>query len=228
MRKILGYSLLFLLILAQNLVATDKNPNEPNDSNNPFWTKSGAFVKEPNDLSKLLQTRWGDIISVIQKEDIDEKVKKSEINKIITPVFDFQLMAKLALGKKNWLKLTPPQREKFSQLFMERLKNSYLEKIKLYTNEKSLYKPIIQKKKKIIYVPTKLTSKENDISIIYKLRESNKFWKIYDVEIEGISILLTYQSQFDDILSHGSVDDLLSKLEQLQPSQPLQQKGSPN
>jgi len=76
-----------------------------------------------------------------------------------------------------------------------------------------LYKPTMQKKENIIYVPMQLTSKENEISIIYKLRKADKFWKIYDVEIEGISILLTYRSQFDDILRSGTINDLLSRLE---------------
>ncbi len=214
MRRILWCGLLVFLIVCQATNANDEDPNDPNESRSTSgWTKSGAFVKDTNDLKKLLQTKWDDIISVIQKKNVEQKVKKNEIDKIITPIFDFPLMAKLALGKKNWQKLTLPQRKKFSQLFVERLKNSYLEKVKLYTDEKALYKPTMQKKENIIYVPMQLTSKENEISIIYKLRKADKFWKIYDVEIEGISILLTYRSQFDDILRSGTINDLLSRLE---------------
>jgi len=214
MRRILWCGLLVFLIVCQATNANDEGPNDPNESRSASgWTKSGAFVKDQNDLTKLLQTKWDDIISVIQKKNVEQKVKKNEIDKIITPIFDFPLMAKLALGKKNWQKLTLPQRKKFSQLFVERLKNSYLEKVKLYTDEKALYKPTMQKKENIIYVPMQLTSKENEISIIYKLRKADKFWKIYDVEIEGISILLTYRSQFDDILRSGTINDLLSRLE---------------
>ena len=50
------------------------------------------------------------------------------------------------------------------------------------------------------------------MDILYKLHKSNDRWKIYDVEIQGVSILLTYRSQFDDILSRGTVEQLLSKL----------------
>jgi phospholipid transport system substrate-binding protein len=49
--------------------------------------------------------------------------------------------------------------------------------------------------------------------MVYKLRKVEKDWKIYDVEIEGVSILLTYRSQFDDILSRSTVEDLLARLE---------------
>jgi phospholipid transport system substrate-binding protein len=59
----------------------------------------------------------------------------------------------------------------------------------------------------------KLINKDSEITILYKLRKADKFWKIYDVEIQGVSILLTYRSQFDDILRRGTVKDLLSRLE---------------
>jgi phospholipid transport system substrate-binding protein len=52
--------------------------------------------------------------------------------------------------------------------------------------------------------------------MLYKLRKVAKRWKIYDVEIQGVSILLTYRSQFDEILSRGTVEDLLSRLEKPQ------------
>jgi phospholipid transport system substrate-binding protein len=187
-----------------------------------------ADSKDPNDPKELLRTKWDAVVSVLQKKDIDQKAKEREINKIVSPIFDFPLMAKLALGKKNWPKLTPPQREKFTQLFVERLKRSYREKITLYTDEKVLFKPAVQKKR-TIYIPMELISKDKKVAILYKLRkvaERRKIkvdgrwkikvherWKIYDVEIRGISILLTYRSQFDDILRRGTVKDLLSRLE---------------
>ena len=96
--------------------------------------------------------------------------------------------------------------------------NFFLNKYQLKTiasseDEKAYFKPILQKKKNIIYIPMQLTSKEKETAILYKLRKADKYWKIYDVEIQGVSILLTYRSQFDDILRRGTVKDLLSQLE---------------
>jgi len=79
-----------------------------------------------------------------------------------------------------------------------------------------LYKPAVQKKKNVIYLPTQLTSEDKEVAILYKFRKMDPpqaGWKIYDVEIQGVSILLTYRSQFDDILRRGTVKDLLSRLE---------------
>lgn len=171
-----------------------------------------ADHKDPNDPNELLRTKWNAVISVLQKKDIDEKAKEKQVSKIVSPIFDFPLMAKLALGRKHWPKLTPPQREKFTRLFVERLKTSYREKVALYTNERVSFKPAVQKKK-IVYIPMELISKDKKIVMLYKLRKVDKRWKIYDVEIQGVSILLTYRSQFDDILRNGTVEDLLSRLE---------------
>jgi len=182
---------LVLLVAGQGVQADDKDPNDPNE---------------------LLRTKWNAVISVLQRKDIDEKAKEKQVSKIVSPIFDFPLMAKLALGRKHWPKLTPPQREKFTRLFVERLKTSYREKVALYTNERVSFKPAVQKKK-IVYIPMELISKDRKIVMLYKLRKVDKRWKIYDVEIQGVSILLTYRSQFDDILRSGTVEDLLSRLE---------------
>ncbi|MHC4543709.1 MAG: Tgt2/MlaC family protein [Planctomycetota bacterium] len=208
--KSLSYALLIFLIAGLGIYAADKYPNDPNEL---LRSKLCPIVKDPNELRDLFQSRWDAVIIILQKKDIDEKVKKEQIYKIVSPLFDFPLMAKLTLGRKNWPKLSPPQRDKFTRLFTNRLKSSYLENIKLYKNEKASFKPISQKKKNIIYIPMQLKSKEKKTAILYKLRKADKYWKIYDIEIQGVSILLTYRSQFDDILRRGTVKDLLSQLE---------------
>jgi len=176
-----------------------------------------ADNKDPNNTEELLRNKWDAIISILQKKDIYQKAKEKQISKIVSSIFDFPLMAKLTLGRKHWPKLTPPQRDKFTQLFTERLKKSYREKIALYKDEKVLFKPKEQKKK-TIYIPSELTYKDKKVAILYKLRKVDKRWKIYDVEIQGVSILLTYRSQFAEILRRGTVKDLLSRLEKPPPN----------
>jgi len=173
---------------------------------------ANAADKDPNDPNELLRTKFNAVISVLQNKDIDQKAKERQISEIVVPIFDFPLMAKLSLGRKHWPKLTTPQREKFTELFVERLKASYREKIMLYTEEKVVFKPTVQKKK-TTHIPVELVSKDKKVAMLYKLRKVDERWKIYDVEIEGVSVLLTYRSQFDDILRFGTVEDLLSQME---------------
>ena len=206
----LKYALVIFLFAGQGVYAANKYSSDPNEL---LRAESCPIVKDPNELSDLLQSRWNAVITILKKEELDEKVKAEQIYKIVGPLFDFSLMAKLTLGRKNWPKLSTSQQDKFIRLFTQRLKSSYLEKVKLYKDEKDLYKPIQKKKDTVIYVPMQLTTKDSEMTILYKLRKADKYWKIYDVEIQGVSILLTYRSQFDDILRRGTVKDLLSQLE---------------
>jgi len=225
--KSIWCALLVVLVAGQGVDAGDRDPNDPNellraksgavveDPNDPnelLLSKWDAVVKDPNDPNELVRAKWDAVVKVLQAKDLDKKVKERLISKIVSPMFDFPLMAKLVLGRRHWPKLTTPQREKFTRLFTERLRTSYLEKIKLYTDEKASLKPAVQKKT-TIYIPMQLLSKDKKIAILYKLRKVDKRWKIYDVEIQGVSILLTYRSQFDDILRRSTVTDLLSRLE---------------
>lgn len=202
MKSIWGF-ILIILIASQCVYAGSNDSNDPNSPDDPNY---------PNDPCELLQVKWGGVIKVLQNKEIDQEAKEKKINKIVNPIFDFPLMAKLALGREHWPKFTPPQREKFTRLFIQLLMTSYREKVSLYTDENVQFKPAV-KKKTTVYIPMELKSKDRKVAILHKLRKAGKRWKVYDVEIQGISILLTYKSQFDDILKNGTVEDLLSRLE---------------
>ncbi len=197
--KSLWIAIIIILIMCQCVNAGSKDPNDPN---------------YPSDPNELIRTKWDAVISVLRTKDLDQNAREKKINKIVSPIFDFPLMAKLALGREHWTEFTVPQREKFTRLFVERLRISYREKIAVYTDEQVVFKPAM-KKKSTIYIPMELKTKDKKIALMHKLRKVGKRWKVYDVEIQGISILLTYRSQFDDILSKGTVEDLLSRLEEL-------------
>jgi len=194
--------------------------NDANDPNELWWSRWDAHVKDPNDPVELVTAKWNAVLKVLQAKDLDQETKERIIDRIVSPMFDFPLMGQLALGRTHWPKLDAAQREKFIRLFVARLKALYLEKTALYTNEKFVLKPAVPRKN-TIQIPMTLISEGKEISILYKLHrldEPSKSkaagrWRIYDVEIEGVSILLTYRSQFDDILRRGSVQDLLTQLE---------------
>ena len=227
--------ILVLLVLGRDVGADEKYPKDANeqseaksdsgvkDANDPnelWWSRWDAFVKDPNDPNELLGSKWNAVVTVLQNKELDQKLKKKIIDKIMSPVFDSELMAKLVLGRTHWPKLTAPQHKRFTELFAERLKSFYLEKTTLYKNEKVLFKPAMQKKN-TIYIPMVLISNDKEVAILYKLHKMDEerkdkvteHWKIYDVEVQGVSILLTYRSQFDDILYRGGVKELFFQLE---------------
>ncbi|MDH3957605.1 MAG: ABC transporter substrate-binding protein [Desulfobacteraceae bacterium] len=178
-----------LLLLSQAVTADDKSAAE-------------EFIKSNLDA----------VFTVLQNKDLSQETRNSEVEKIVTPMFDFTLMGKLSLGKTYWPELSPDQRERFTELFVERLRRSYLNKLTAYTDEKIIYESPVAVKKKV-HMPTLLISKGKKISMLYKLYPTNNSWKIYDVEIEGVSIIRSYRSQFNEILQKGTFDDLLQKME---------------
>mgnify|MGYP001130457156 CR=1 FL=1 len=192
--KRLLYSAFILLVMTQIVGADDKH-----------------VAKE------LLESKIEAAIAVLQKNDFDLQEKNKQIIEIVTPIFNFPLMAKLSLGRKYWPGVVNEKRQRFTELFTKRLKASYLDKLALYTDEKVVFKTPVQEKRKI-KIQTELISKNNTISMLYKFHKSKNGWLIYDIEIQGVSIISTYRSQFDQVLSKGTIDDLLIKLEQ--PEQP--------
>lgn len=168
---------------------------------------------DDRDVAKvLLENKVDAAIAVLQKKDLDHEEKIKQIIEIVTPLFDFPLMAKLTLGRKYWPGLVNEKRQRFIELFTKRLKTSYIDKLTLYTDEKVVFKTPLQEKRKI-QIPTELISKDNTISMLYKFHKSKHGWLIYDIEIQGVSIISTYRSQFDQVLSKGTIDELLIKLE---------------
>ena len=160
----------------------------------------------------FLKCKLDAVFTVLQIEDLQQEAKKKAVVGIVSPMFDFALMAKLTLGRKYWPKLTTQNKEKFTELFTKLLKRSYLQKLTLYTKEKIMYESSILSKKKI-QIPTSLISMDKKTSILYKLYKSQNDWKIYDMEIQGVSIIRSYRSQFIQILQSGTIEDLLLELE---------------
>ena len=171
-----------------------------------------ALADDKRDAEEIVKRKLDAVFTVLQNEDLDQQAKKKEINAIVTPMFDFALMAKLTLGKKHWPNLPREKKEKFTELYIELLKTSYLDKLALYTDEKVIFEPPAQVKKKV-HIPTELISKDRKTSILYKLYKPVDGWKVYDLEIQGVSIIRSYKSQFGEILQSGTIDDLLRKME---------------
>ena len=176
------------------------------------FLSQAVTAHEKNAAEEFLKSKLDAVFTVLQNKDLTPKAKNSQVVEIVTPMFDFELMAKLSLGKKYWPDLSQDKKERFTELFIERLRQSYLNKLTVYTDEKIIYESPVAVKKKV-HVPTQLISKGKKISMLYKLYSSNNSWKIYDVEIEGVSIIRSYRSQFNEILQKGTFEELLQKMQ---------------
>jgi phospholipid transport system substrate-binding protein len=183
------------------------------------WTLLGMLIGCQSVMAEniipaqeLLKKNLAAVVEVLQKKDLSQETKKQDIVDIVSPMFDFALMAKLTLGRKYWPDLKAEQQEKFTQLFIRRLRATYLDSLTLYTDEKIFFEPPVEVKQKV-HIPTYLLSKDKKIAILYKFYESENNWKIYDLEIQGVSLIRSYQSQFHQILQTETFEDLLAKME---------------
>lgn len=172
-----------------------------------------ALGSEANDVKALLKSNVDAVVELLRNAALDKSVRNEQIINIITPIFDFETMAKLSLGTRYWPTLDETQQSEFSELFIRRLQASYLDKLDVYNDEKVVYgEPLTHGTK--IHVPTTLVAKDSTIEMLYKFYRSGDDWNIYDVEIGGVSVIQTYRSQFDGVLRQGSVADLLDKLKE--------------
>ncbi|MCP4255222.1 MAG: ABC transporter substrate-binding protein [Candidatus Scalindua sp.] len=188
MKKVFCF-LLFFLLLSQVVVANDETEAE-----------------------KILKSSVGKVFSIMLEEGKTLDEKKSEVVKITDDVFGFSLMAKLSIGKEHWSQFNAKQRAEFTNLFTEQFQRFYIDKLDLFSDEEVVFKPATVVKKKKVQVPTVLLSKGKEYSILYKMSNTKAGWKIYDIAIEGVSLIHTYRSQYNHILKSGKVEDLLAKM----------------
>ncbi|MCF8111216.1 MAG: ABC transporter substrate-binding protein [Desulfobacteraceae bacterium] len=171
-------------------------------------------AKDTNSAKILLEDKISSVIKVLEQEDLTDSEKRSKIESIVDPVFNYQLMAKLALGPEHWPKLSRDQKEIFSQRFIKRLKDSYFDKISMYSADQNAdftYGTPAESNGKA-RVPVTVRAGGEKIEMIYKFYRSGDDWKVYDVEVGGVSIIRSYRSQFDEVLSDGTVEQLLEEL----------------
>lgn len=170
-----------------------------------------VMAEDAEDVSQLMKNKIDAVLTVLEKADMAEAGKKDKIMAIVEPVIDFELMAKLTLGKTNWARLSESEQEKFIDLFVERLKASYLDKTTLYADQEVVYHSAYKKGSKI-YVPMDVETEDTTANVLYKFYSAGSQWKVYDVEINGVSLIKSYRSQFDEILRSGTVGDLFEEL----------------
>ena len=178
-----------------------------------FLSASAVFGDEAEEVKQLTKSKGNIVISILKDQKLNKEQKKTGILEAIDGLFDFPLMAKLSLGKTHWKKLKKEQRGEFSDLFVARLKLSYLDKLDLYTDEEVVVESAKLTKKNRIEVLTYLVSKDAKNEMLYKLYKTKKGeWKVYDVDILGVSIVQTYRSQFSGILKKESMEQLMDRM----------------
>ncbi|OCC15111.1 ABC-type transport system [Dissulfuribacter thermophilus] len=135
----------------------------------------------------------------INKADANCKKQKDRIHEIAGKFIDFDQVGKLALGrfrrhfsKEEW--------QEFKILFRELLENTYMKRLQEYSGEKIVFESVRRLSEVKAQVDTKVISSTKSIPVSYRLVKRDGCWKVYDILVEGVSLLKNYRQQFTSIL----------------------------
>ena len=171
-----------------------------------------GFAATPKET---VETGVNNIISTLGDPAFKAKAKDAQIAQLgeaIEAVFDFEELSRRTLGRE-WKKMNAEQQKEFVQLFKELLQGVYADRLLAYSDQKIIFDKETMLKKGRAEVQSFLqTSDGKKIPLFYRLSDKSGSWKVYDVIIEGVSMVKNYRTQFREILAKDSPEKLLQIL----------------
>jgi phospholipid transport system substrate-binding protein len=176
------------------------------------------FIAPPLFAGLATDTVKSDVAAVLKilknpanKGEAGKKLKQEQIRTISLRMFDFTELSRRTLGL-NWNKFSTAQRQEFINLFKGILEDAYIDKITSYTDEKIQYTKEIQLSENSVEVQSIIITKSAEIPVYYRMLSKDGQWKVYDVVIEGVSLVNNYRSQFREMLASNPPEYLLDTL----------------
>jgi phospholipid transport system substrate-binding protein len=166
------------------------------------------------------------IIALLQDRDLDLAERNRRITELVKANFDFTSMAQAVLGPQ-WRNATPEQRQRFIDLFSELLEATYRGRLEAYTDDYAGEQ--VQYVQETIkgdraQVDTIVVTRTARIPINFRMIEDQDQWRVYDVVIEGVSLIRNYRGTYDEILRKEGFDGLFARMESK--TKELRQTGS--
>ncbi len=155
------------------------------------------------------------VMQILEDPDLkaDGKVKerRTAVRKVANDIFDFPETARRSLAR-HWPGRTDKEREEFVALFADLLERSYISKIELYGGEKIQYGRE-QVEGDYATLSTKILTKQGqEVPVDYRMLRQGDRWLVYDVVIEGVSLISNYRTQFNKIIQTSSYGELVKKM----------------
>ena len=164
------------------------------------------------DINSMVKKKVSVIFDLLGKQDIEKNERNEKIVGELNEIMDFKLAAYLSLGK-HWKKISKTQKKEFVETFQQYINNYIVEKIDLYTNQKIDIGDSKIVKKGRAELEIGILSGGETLQVNFKLRKNKKKeWRVYDVDIEGGSLITTFRSQFSGVLKNSAFEVLLEKL----------------
>lgn len=170
---------------------------------------ASVFAATPNPVSMLKGTT-SKLISALKQNRSKLRSQPSYVykivDKVLLPQVDTIVMAQSVLGRTGWRKATPAQRREFTNEFTNTVIRTYASALSAYTNEKVVFSPLRggYQGRQVIQINSKIMRQNGPpVAITYSVILRNGKWKIFDLNVEGISLLQSFRSQFSAQLSGG-------------------------
>ncbi len=175
---------------------------------------TSLFAMQSNDVKSQMDSKIHKALSILKNKQESTEQKAKKIFKIFDEVFDYRLMARLSLGRRAWMNISDEQRKKYVENFIKLLKESFIEKLKLYNDQKIQIDNFLKTRRSRAILKTSIIDKKDKTEVDYKFYRSRKRgWIIYDVIVAGVSIIQSYRQQFSDLLQNGSFDNFLKDMQ---------------
>jgi len=171
-----------------------------------------AWAGPPTDQLRASIDR---VIRVLEDPDLRKDVRTAErraaVRKIATEIFDFTEITRRCLGT-HWQARTPDERDEFTRLFTDLLERAYVGKLESYSGERIVYLGDAVADD-TASVRTRLVTKQGtEIPVEYRMHRRDGRWLIYDVAIEGVSLVANYRAQFNKTIQTASYAGLVERL----------------
>jgi phospholipid transport system substrate-binding protein len=145
------------------------------------------------------------------KKDGRTGERRKRIRTVVSQIFDFTEISQRCLGR-HWQGRTPAEKEQFVALFGDLLENAYISKIESYSGEKIQYPGDVIEGDLAMVKTRIVTKQETEIPVDYRMFLKDGRWAVYDVSIEGISLIGNYRTQFNAVIQRSGYPDLVAKL----------------
>jgi phospholipid transport system substrate-binding protein len=167
-------------------------------------------VAAPLSATEELKVNLDAIVALLADKEMDKKARRTQVVEKIRAKFDFNNMGRFILGRK-WKKTSEEDRARFVKVFSHILEETYIGRLEAYTDEEVRYVGERLKGGKA-KVETMVISSSTEIPIDYKLWQDGGEWKVYDVSIEGVSLVRNFQDSYKKILRKEGIDGLIKKM----------------
>jgi len=175
---------------------------------------STPFTLHASEVTEKVRSTVDGITNILRDQSLRSPGKQEErrarIRNLILERFSFEEMSKRSLAR-HWKERSDEEKKEFVSLFSDLIENSYIDKIERYTDEKIIYADEKRNDGRAV-VKTVIISKGTEIPINYRLIKTTDDWMVYDIVIEGVSLVSNYRSQFSSTIRATSYEGLVIKL----------------